>query len=326
MNNDPNEVDGYETPNGVKVKTISNGVHYTAPDKPKFNFNVLNGEAKNTNNISKHSNESPRTPRKPKHYRRSATSNSSNEIDSSGKESHIFSSHSNNTEFAENKNHMTGALDNTGLGGDTYNEISEVSNKFNLNQDAYEPISNRVHKPKPKPPPMPKPRLPANETRSNVESDLKSHLRTPLKPIIPKQRPGTQDTNTQADTELESHLMTKLKPVTDKFMEKDVATSASSADSKPKVPLKPKPNNVEVKSKLDKLLSVESRVGEKSETAENNMGAQSSVDSDNHVVDKSKALRPPTRPPMRPVPRRQKSDRTAAHENPSFEEDTVVNI
>lgn len=326
--NNPNEIDGYMTPNRVKVKTVSNGVHYTAPDKPRFDFNILDGAASNTNNSKTQRNESARPPRKPKHYRRSAASNFSNEIDSSVTESHFNSFHSNNPDFAENNNHMNVAQDHTELEGDAYNEISEVINKFNLKPDANKFISNRVHKPKPKPPPMPKPRLPTNETRSDGDSSKpKSHLKSPLKPVYSKLRPDIHDTNAQGYSELEPHLMPKLKPVNDKFLEKDVASSATLTDSRPKVPLKPKPNHAELKSKLDKLLSVESRVGDGSETTDDNMDSKSpdQGDNDNHVVYKSKALRPPTRPPMRPVPRRQKAERNA-HDNPSFEEDTVVNI
>ena len=97
------------TPNGVvRVTTISNGVQYTAPDKPKFSFNVLNGAAPTVKDGPFANNESPRTPRKPKHYSRSAASNSSNEVDTSRTESRsnidrgIFDTHN----FTGNKNNM----------------------------------------------------------------------------------------------------------------------------------------------------------------------------------------------------------------------------
>ena len=261
------------------MKTISSGVQYTAPDKPKFNFNVLNGAAGNAKDGLGDKNECPRTPRKPKHYRRSAASNSSNEVDTSGKESRSNIDHGtfHNHDFTGNKNkmHENGAQDNAGLvEGDTYNEISEVGNKFeqgvigkNKKSNFNDTQPTRVHQPKPKPPPMPKPRIPTNDAR---------------------------DLN----------------------------------DSRPKVPLKPKANHSEsneLKSKLDKLLAVDNRNDNHSEKTPDYEGSKSTDNGDNHIGDKSKALKPPLRPPMKPVPRRQKSDKNV-HENPAFEEDSVVII
>ena len=169
---DLNEIDGYMTPNGVvRVTTISNGVQYTAPDKPKFSFNVLNGAATTVKDGPFANNESPRTPRKPKHYSRSAASNSSNEVDTSRTESRSNIDHGkfDTHNFTGNKNNMheNGAHDNAGLvEGDTYNEISEVGNKFEQGFIGTDMKSNfnytkpaRVHQPKPKPPPKPKPRI-----------------------------------------------------------------------------------------------------------------------------------------------------------------------
>ena len=333
-NTDSNEIDGYMTPNGVKVKTISNGVHYTAPDKPKFNFNVLNGGERTTRNSSTNASDNPRTPRKPKHYRRSAASNSSNEVDNSNKESPINTPRGNEISFAEKRTPVETNYDNKGLEGDTYNEISEVINKFNLGArdnektDVSETKPNGVHKPIPKLPPKPKPRPHTNETGLSMDGDQESQFRTPLKPVNHKLRSHAKDTNAQAGSELESHFRLPRKPVNNKFTEKDISAE-TLIDSRPTVPLKPTVKNDEMKSKLDKLLSVESRVGGLSGPARDHMGEKSyddNDDRDNNVANKSKALKPPTRPPLRPVPRRKKSEGKNAQDNPSFDEDTVINI
>lgn len=304
----PNEIDGYMTPNGVSVKTISNGVHYTAPDKPTFNLELLKHKLQSNHprNLSVGSNgDSPNSQRKPKHYRRSGAVNA-NRIGSSNMEGHVNESkeepqssrnnenlnRNENRGLTQNNNQAYESLDNGVVETETYNEISEVINRFNQgaqnNDQTRDTDTNtsKVSRPNPLLPPKPRP-------RSSVNSDNKPELNLSC-PKVP------------------------LRPRSHKNTDENV-----SSDHHPEVALKPTAKSNDIKSKLNDLISAENRTGvnachtKDSTSIENNLRKTSN----DQVKKKPTRPKPPTRPPMRPVPRRQ-----LAQDNPSFEKDNSVAI
>lgn len=309
-NNDTSDgLEGYMTPSEAGVSTISNGVHYTAPNKPKFNFHLPNGVEKQrptSNHSNGDNNDSPRGQRRPIHYRRSAASTDSSETDRDSKQrssqtwvktpgSAVDSilnkfGHKNarNNNRVSKSYQMEGAnstivSDDANTESETYNEISELESKLNERRRNNErnavadENSKRINRPQPKLPPKPKPRLSDKEKDGNVDdhTSSKSKPKIPLKPVT-------------KHTDNETHI--------------DNLHLANQSNRAGGVPVLPNLESAK-SSEPNRIAQDEEVNGEKK-----------------HI------LKPPLKPPMRPVPRRQKTETKVPQDNLGFEDDNVVTI
>ena len=306
-NNDTSDgLEGYMTPSETGVSTISNGVHYTAPQKTKFNFNGVEKQRPKSNHSADDNNDSPRGQRRPIHYRRSAASTDSSETDRDSKQrssQNMVNTPSSAVDSILNKfghkkarnnnrvsrsNQMEGANSTTVSGdanteSDTYNEISELESKLNERKRnnewnaGAEENSKRINRPQPKLPPKPKPRLSEKEKDGNVDdhTSSKSKPKVPLKPVT-------------KHSDIETHI--------------DNVHSANQNDRAGGVPVLP---NLESAKP----------------SGPNRIAQDKEVDGDVKQI-----LKSPLKPPMRPVPRRQKTETKIPQDNLGFEDDNVVTI
>ena len=332
------EIEGYMTPNDVKASPVISGVHYTAPNKPKFNFQNGNGNLRPSSNHSDSNSDSPRTPRKPKHYRRSNDSNSS-DLKSGERNSNnsvkngaavdrnipnAVSGSDNqgrknpNGQFGSNvsDNQPTGTRPNpdsdlVGSEQDTYNEISEID-------AASKTLNNPTNKPVPMVLPKPRPRpsvKPSAETRDD------SSINRPKFPLKPKAF------NKDATCEL-GKLTTKDDDVDEKGAKSIKLTNNQSDTTSivhPKIPMKPKAFNDDFKTKLGQQLPVKGdNLGDLA-VVESKEFKPNEVENDRQQGVKQ-SLKPPLKPPMKPVPRRQKTDNQTARDNQAFVEENAITI
>ena len=332
------EIEGYMTPNDVKASPVISGVHYTAPNKPKFNFQNGNGNLRPSSNHSDSNSDSPRTPRKPKHYRRSNDSNSS-DLKSGERNSNnsinygaavnrtipnVVSGLDNqgrkypNGQFGLNvsDNQPTGTKNNSdsGLVGfeqDTYNEISEIDTASKiLNNPTNKPVPMVLPKPRPRPPVKP-----STETRDN------SSINRPKFPLKPKAL------NKDATSEIGK--LTAKEDNVDEKGDRSVKLTNNQSDTTsifhPKIPIKPKAFIDGINSKLGQQLPVNgdnlgnSRVVDSKEFKPNEVG-------NDRQLGVKQSLKPPLKPPMKPVPRRQKTDNHTASDNQAFVEENAITI
>ena len=290
------EIEGYMTPNDVKLSPVSNGVHYTAPNKQKFNFYLGNDKRRPGSNHSNSSNNSPSNHRRPIHYRKSnvpnTTEQNSEEHNSNNKnKSYPVTSRSGDaSEFGNQPNAFTSfGLDNNqfnqartypsfesqGTEQDAYNEISEIGGRSNEHKSGSDFLAdndethNRKNRPMPMVPPKPKPRPP-------------------------------------------------VKPETSK--KEDI-----SSNGHPKVPVKPKVFHEDIKSHLENLPVMDGNVGgiPVLPDIKNTKISESAIGQN---IRKKQVHTPPSRPPMKPVPRRQRSDHDVIQGSSAFEEENAITI
>lgn len=340
-------VDGYMMPATSHI-TTSNGVHYTAPNKPKFKPLVPpNKPQKKAFAGPKPSPELPLRTSKPVHYKR--TSNMSNISTLSRNDERVGTMTGNNqragtiTGNSEHTGSMSGNRERIGTATESSGSIDNISNNAGVETnglvlpDAYDSIANvdksvllipdaydsigeiqKIHDTR-------KPTLPENhpsplsdnqtKDRRNVINKLNSDLmkRKVLPPIpIPRMRSKEKIKTDKLNIDYNSNNTTSHNQPERSNANKNINVASTPRSDN-------MANGYEQADSARKILdNVEHTKPPKKPVPRRQISTVSSENDKPALPSKQ-----PLRPPMKPVPRRRSSseDTSPAHINPSFDDE-----